>query len=142
MSNERTMYDWFDEVYEICKDIAIDRLREIAEAERDGRNKALPCKIGDEFWAIGDDKKVYSVGVCYVIRINQDEVLIMLTKFGGGVYAKDIGRSVFKSRKAAEAALAGEIEPTRCSTCANAGRNPRGGRAERNGMANGRGRKR
>ena len=46
VSEERTMIDWFDEVYTICKDIPLDRLRELATADAEGRVAVLPnCNL-------------------------------------------------------------------------------------------------
>lgn len=37
-----------------------DRLRELAEADKDGRVVVLPCKVGDTVWIVGVVRKLYS----------------------------------------------------------------------------------
>ena len=39
------------------------RLREIAEADKDGRVVVLPCKVGDTVWIVGTVRKLYSAKV-------------------------------------------------------------------------------
>lgn len=40
---------------DITTPIPLDRLRELVEADRDGRCVVLPCKIGDPVWRLYDD---------------------------------------------------------------------------------------
>ena len=40
-----------------------NRLREIAEADKDGRVVVLPCKVGDTVWIVGAVRKLYSAKV-------------------------------------------------------------------------------
>ena len=48
----------FDQYMEFCDGgISIDRLRELAQADREGRCVVLPCKKGDTVWR-GDDRRV------------------------------------------------------------------------------------
>lgn len=35
--------------------LPVDRLRELAEADKDGRLVVLPCKVGEKLWVIGRD---------------------------------------------------------------------------------------
>ena len=42
-----TMTDWAKEVYDSCKDITTNTLRDLAAAYREGRVVVLPCKVGD-----------------------------------------------------------------------------------------------
>jgi len=35
--------------------VAAERLRELAEADKDGRVVVLPCKVGEKLWVIGRD---------------------------------------------------------------------------------------
>lgn len=67
----------------------LDRLRELVQADREGRCVVLPCKVGDSVYCIREswngyniDKKKFKIG--------------MTDKFG---------KTVFLSREAAEAAL-------------------------------------
>lgn len=48
-------------------DYDLDRLRELVEADRDGRCVVLPCKIGENVWRIYDDCEF--PGVCGTKRM-------------------------------------------------------------------------
>ena len=75
------------------------RLRELVEADRDGRCIVLPCKVGDALYYPDGDWIGKETVEKIVIDIETD----------GGIYApRDIGYSVYKEIKAAEAALKGE----------------------------------
>lgn len=39
----------------IIESAEIERVRELLKAYKEGRVAVLPCKVGDEFWQIGDD---------------------------------------------------------------------------------------
>ena len=82
------------------------RLRELAEADRDGRVLILPCKRGDELWAYGafqHGMEVYKVAVSDVSTLNGRTVL---NTYGfGTIRPEDIGKTVFLSREEAEKAL-------------------------------------
>lgn len=43
------------DILEVIGDMTIDRLRELAQADRDGRCVVLPCKNGDPVWRLYDD---------------------------------------------------------------------------------------
>ena len=46
----------FNQYMEFCDGgISIDRLRELAQADREGRCVVLPCKFGDPVWRLYDD---------------------------------------------------------------------------------------
>lgn len=47
--------DWSDLCTTIGECGGIDRLRELAEADKDGRVVVLPCKVGEKLWVIGRD---------------------------------------------------------------------------------------
>lgn len=84
----------------------LDRLRELVEADRDGRCVVLPVKIGDSiyFTFLGKiiEKQVFSV----VTFCNSQRIYCN----GTSLYFRpdDIGETVFLTRKAAEEALKGE----------------------------------
>ena len=87
----------------LCRDCALDRLEELAEADRAGRLVVLPCKVGDTvyFALLGRiiEKQVFSiVSFSNSIRIYCD---------GTSEYFRpeDIGKTFFLTREAAEAAL-------------------------------------
>lgn len=79
--------------------LPIDRLRELAQADREGRCVVLPCKVGDTVYQV-DDIRVYALEVRNLI-------------YDAGILAFDestIGKTVFLTRAEAEAALQGEQE--------------------------------
>ena len=100
--------------------ISVDRLRELAEADRDGRCVVLPCKVGRSLWVHDKDGKLREMELdppdirCHC----RDEDNLCMALCGAkktGVCAyrlrndgTDIGKTVFLTREAAEAALKGE----------------------------------
>lgn len=94
----------------------INRIRELVEADRDGRCVVLPCKIGENVWRIYDDCEF--PGVCGTKRMcrgceyrnlfveEQAFCLSMLSQNG------KLGHPYYTSIEAAEAALKGETNGT------------------------------
>ena len=90
-------------------DYDLDRLKELVEADREGRCVVLPCKVGDKVYCIQDyfnDAKMRSEKKvkCRVVDFVQSfpdlfECQGMIYKF------EDIGKTVFLTREEAEAAL-------------------------------------
>lgn len=100
----------------------IDHIKELLQAEQDGRLVVLPCKVGDTVWTnfamsgwhFRDKDRPYSARVVFVGLNDSD-------KMGGGLinvaYEKhgymmqfsfsEIGKFVFLTREEAEAALKG-----------------------------------
>lgn len=78
------------------------RLRELAEADKDGRCVVLPCRQGDELWTYCNHpvKRVYSFTVSDVSTLNGRTVLNTLGL--GTIRPEDIGKTVFLSREEAE----------------------------------------
>lgn len=78
------------------------RLRELAEADKEGRVVVLPCKVGDV---------LYAAESAPVIPLHVMEVAIYLALEGedGGDYERisNIGKTVFLTREEAERALEG-----------------------------------
>ena len=87
--------------------LPIDRLRELAEADKDGRVVVLPCRQGDELWTYCNHpvKRVYSFTVSDVSTLNGRTVLNTLGL--GTIGPEDIGKTVFLTREEAEKALRG-----------------------------------
>ena len=83
-----------------------DRLRELAEADKDGRVVVQPCKQGDELWTYCNHpvKRVYSFTVSDVSTLNGRTVPNTLGL--GTIRPEDIGKTVFRTREEAEKALA------------------------------------
>lgn len=88
---------------QLCRNCDLDRLKKLAEADRDGRLVVLPCKVGDTvyFALLGRiiEKQVFSiVSFSNSTRIYCD---------GTSEYFRpeDIGKTFFLTREEAEAAL-------------------------------------
>lgn len=82
------------------------RIRELAEADKDGRVVVLPCRQGDELWTYCNHpvKRVYSFTVSDVSTLNGRTVLNTLGLWT--IRPEDIGKTVFLTREEAERALA------------------------------------
>ena len=82
-----------------------NRLRELAEADKDGRVVVLPCRQGDELWTYCNHpvKRVSSFTVSDVSTLNGRTVLNTLGL--GTIRPEDIGKTVFLTREEAEKAL-------------------------------------
>lgn len=89
-----------------------DRLRELAEADKDGRVVVLPCKVGQRVFALLDTDK--HISECEVKRIGMGNEIgfIGLEPIGArgreyGVAVNGFGKTVFLTREAVEKALEG-----------------------------------
>lgn len=82
------------------------RLRELAEADKDGRLAVLPCKVGDTvYWVHG---AVITECKVYRVQKNRNGLYICLkSKKSHGAFRTDlsIGKTVFLTREEAEKAL-------------------------------------
>ena len=85
-----------------------DRLRELAEADKDGRVVILPCKVGQRVFALMDKH----ISECEVKQIGMGNEIgfIGLEPIGArgreyGVALNGFGKTVFLSREEAEKAL-------------------------------------
>ena len=105
-----------EQLRRLCRDCDLDRLEELAEADKDGRLVVLPCKVGDTVWvtrnpwtgkllkkpldACVNGMKMYSHGL-YV------NLLFDTRKINGtrDYEINHIGKTVFLTREEAEAAL-------------------------------------
>lgn len=90
--------------------LPIARLRELAEADRDGRLVVLPCKVGQRVFALLDTDK--HISECEVKQIGMGNKIgfIGLEPIGArgreyGVALNGFGKTVFLTREEAEAAL-------------------------------------
>lgn len=111
--------DWSDRCTTIGECGGIDRLRELAEADKDGRLVVLPCKVGDVMYKLFREytectsyqvrKDNYCCEGCMVpcdsrevtaIRAIQPNSLPEVVR-----YIEDIGETVFFTREEAEKAL-------------------------------------
>ena len=87
------------------------RLRELAEADKDGRVVVLPCKVGDRLYEV-TGRKTISVYKVKAIRVELFSLFIEWDIVEGfvwqslsGINAGEIGKTVFLTREEAEKAL-------------------------------------
>lgn len=91
--------------------LPIARLRELAEADKDGRMVVPPCKVGDRLYEVTGRKtiSVYKVKAIRVelfgLFIEWDIVEGFVWQSLSGVSAGEIGKTVFLTREEAEKAL-------------------------------------
>ena len=87
------------------------RLRELAEADKDGRVVVPPCKVGDRLYEVTGRKtiSVYKVKAIRVelfgLFIEWDIVEGFVWQSLSGINAGEIGKTVFLTREEAEKAL-------------------------------------
>lgn len=87
------------------------RLRELAEADKDGRLVVPPCKAGDTVYEVTSRKTISEYRVkairveLFCTFIEWDIVAGFVDKSIFGVPVDEIGKTVFLTREAAEAAL-------------------------------------
>lgn len=88
-----------------------DRLRELAEADKDGRCVVLPCKVGDMLYEV-TGRKTISVYKVKAIRVELFEIFVEWNIVDGivwqslnGIGSGEIGKTVFLSREEAERAM-------------------------------------
>lgn len=87
-----------------------DRLRELAEADKDGRLVMLPCKVGQRVFALLDTDKHISECEVKQIGMGNKTRFIGLEPIGArgreyGVALNGFGKTVFLTREEAEKAL-------------------------------------
>ena len=101
----------YEDIAELCG--GFDCLRELAEADKDGRVVVLPCKVGDTVWIVGSVRKLYSAkvrtffcGHTSAVRGNDDDGHIqMIRTTECDIPMQKFGKTVFLSREEAEKAL-------------------------------------
>ena len=82
------------------------RLREIAEADKDGRVVVLPCKVGDAVWRIVRDGEPHITRDEVRDMYFADDMTPCVELVGGRVtFTEKFGKTVFLSRAEAERAL-------------------------------------
>ena len=94
-----------------CLKVEPGRLRELAEADKEGRLVVLPCKVGDRLYEVTGRKtiSVYKVRAIRVelfgLFIEWDIVEGFVWQSLSGINAGEIGKTVFLTREEAEKAL-------------------------------------
>lgn len=99
----------YEDIAEPCG--GLDRLRELAEADKDGRVVVLPCKVGQRVFALMDTDKHISECEVKQIGLGNEIGFIGLEPIGArgreyGVALNGFGKTVFLTREEAEKALA------------------------------------
>ena len=91
--------------------VDVDRMKELAEADKDGRLVVLPCKVGDTLYEV-TGRKTISESRVKAIRVELFCVFIeweiekgFVWQSLAGVSAGEIGKTVFLTREEAEKAL-------------------------------------
>lgn len=102
---------------ETLNNTPISRLVELAEADKDGREVVLPCKVGQRVFALMDMDK--HISECEVKRIGMGNKIgfIGLEPIGArgreyGVVLNGFGKTVFLTREEAEKALEARKDET------------------------------
>lgn len=90
--------------------LPVDRLRELAKADKDGRLVVLPCKVGQRVFALLDTDKHISECEVKQIGMGNEIGFIGLEPIGArgreyGVALNGFGKTVFLTREEAEKAL-------------------------------------
>ena len=92
----------------------LDRLRELAEADREGRCVVLPCKVGDRVWFTkfmwNYAKQPIPAIVCGIKTFSSSGTFTFMAltdtnNVSRSFINQDIGKTVFLTREEAEAAL-------------------------------------
>lgn len=102
--------DWSDRCTIVGECGGIDRLRELAEADKDGRLVVLPCKVGQRAFALLDMDKHISECEVKQIGLGNERGFVGLEPIGArgreyGVSLNGFGKTVFLTREEAEKAL-------------------------------------
>ena len=94
----------YEDIAELCG--GFDRLRELAEADKDGRVVVLPCKVGDTVWRIVRDGEPHITRDEVRDMYFADDMTPCVELVGGRVtFTEKFGKTVFLSREEAEKAL-------------------------------------
>ena len=93
-----------------CLKVEPGRLRELAEADKDGRVVALPCKVGQRVFALLDTDKHISECEVKQIGLGNEIGFVGLEPIGArgreyGVSLNGFGKTVFLTREEVEEAL-------------------------------------
>lgn len=96
-----------------CSDI--NNLKELAQAEKDGRLVVLPCKLHESIFYL-EDGELYD-DVPYEVSLGQksgewNDSLMFECQYGFGFFEEDVGKTVFLTSEEAEAALKKREEST------------------------------
>ena len=94
----------YEDIAELCG--GFDRIRELADADKDGRVVVLPCKVGDTVWRIVRDGEPHITRDEVRDMYFADDMTLCVELVGGRVtFTEKFGKTVFLSREEAEKAL-------------------------------------
>ena len=94
----------YEDIAELCG--GFDRLRELAEADKEGRVIILPCKVGDTVWRIVRDGEPHITRDEVRDMYFADDMTPCIELVGGRVtFTEKFGKTVFLSRAEAERAI-------------------------------------
>lgn len=104
-------------------DYNLDRLRELVQADREGRCVVLPCMIGDTVYVLNHhlgrvfENEVAGFSVGYPSDNRNNVSTVYVGKYGSKTFRRwkfqQFGKTVFLTREEAEAALREEIADER-----------------------------
>lgn len=112
--NQRmTMREEVAERFRITKDVPVERISELVEADRDGRCVVLPCKVGEKVYDITTGNIVEKTVVSIPFLLSKSANHLSLHAINKRdatttIEPADVGKTVFLTRESAEAALKGE----------------------------------
>ena len=103
----------YEDIAELCG--GFDRIRELAEADKEGRVVVLPCKVGDTIYAIeqvlrsdGVHSKIAPIQIIGIggNALNKVWLVSMFDRHEIRISPSEFGINVFTTREEAEKALA------------------------------------
>ena len=107
-------YEAAETLRHLCQGCDLDRLEELAEADKDGRVVVPPCKAGDTVYEVISRKTISEYRVkairveLFCTFIEWDIVAGFVDKSIFGVPVDEIGKTVFLTREEADRALEGK----------------------------------
>ena len=113
---ELDVAEMVEETFEKHFGVTLDRLRELAEADKDGRCVVLPCKIGDPIYVItqvfNGNKIERAIGSRKIDRIGGNALnpvwVVSTQPYELDFFPSEFGKTVFLTRDEAEKALGKE----------------------------------
>ena len=88
----------------------LDRLKELVQADKEGRCVLLPCKVGDKLYKISENgvKEVVVQSIVFMLSHTVNHLTVHVANERGAmteIETKDFGKTVFLTLEEAEAAL-------------------------------------
>lgn len=95
-----------EQLRDLCQGCDLDRLEELAEADRAGRLAVLPCKAGDTVYRIVRDADLHIARDEVRNMYFADDMTLCVELVGGRIILSEkFGKTVFMTREEAEKAL-------------------------------------